>query len=144
MGTTLEGTEVAREESAGKLDVTVVMSRLAFEALVDGETGSGENEAPVRMESALRCYLGDRGTDRPAWPYPGFLRGSETQRDVRVDFEVGEDLWRNFEEEAAAQSVSVEQLAEHAVFYFAAELDAGRLTQRILDDLTSSKGEGET
>ena len=33
------------------------------------------------------------------------------------------------------QEVTVEQLAEHAAFYFAAELDAGRVTERILDDL---------
>ncbi len=50
------------------------------------------------------------------------------------------ELWREFEEEAERQGVSVEQLAEHAAFYFAAELDAGRVTQRILDDLESGKG----
>ena len=94
---------------------------------------------PTRLESALRCYLGDRGTDRPAWPYPGFLRGSEPQRDVEMEFEVPADLWGEFSEEADKQEVTVEQLAEHAAFYFAAELDAGRVTERILADLDAGE-----
>lgn len=134
MGTTLEGLKVARDESARKRHVTVDLSHLAFEALMGDEVGS-ELRAPVRMESALRCYLGDRGEDRAAWPYPGFLRGSEAKRDVQVEFDLDEDLWHGFEEEASAQGVSVGQLAEHAAFYFAAELNAGRLTERILEDL---------
>jgi hypothetical protein len=36
--------------------------------------------------------------------------------------------------EAARQQVSVTQLLEHAALYYAAELDAGRLTERILDE----------
>lgn len=134
MGTILEGSGVSRDDSAGKRRVAVALSRLAFEALMGDELDSAVR-VPVRMESALRCYLGDKGSDRPAWPYPGFLRGSEVRREVEVEFEVEEGLWRDFEEEAAAQGISAEQLAEHAAFYFAAEADAGRLTQRILRDL---------
>lgn len=115
------------------------MSRLAFEALMGNEADDAAR-VTARTESALRCYLGDRDTERPAWPYPGFLRGSETQGDLEVSFEVEEDLWHDFEEEAASQGVSVEQLTEHAAFYFAAELDAGRVTERILQDLQSTEG----
>jgi hypothetical protein len=134
MGLTLEGTKVARSDGVRKLDATVAMSQLAFDAL-RGAAVESPNETALRMEGALRCYLGDKGADRPAWRYPGFLRGSETREDVDVEFTVDRDLWGRFEEEAAAQGVSVEQLAEHAAFYFAAEVEAGRLTQRILDDL---------
>jgi len=121
---------VAREDSAGKCHVTVCLSRLAYEAMMGKETDSS-----ARMEGALRFYLGDKGDSRPAWAYPGFLRGSEAPADVSVDFDVDEVLWSAFEEEAGAQGVAVEQLAEHAAFYFAAEGDAGRLTERILEDL---------
>jgi hypothetical protein len=135
MGTILEGSGVSRD--ADKRRVAVAFSRLAFEALMADDIDS-EVRIPARTKSALRCYLGDKGKDHPAWPYPGFLRGSETQRDVEVEFEVEGGLWRDFEAEAAAQEASVEQLAEHAAFYFAAEADAGRLTQRILKDLESA------
>jgi hypothetical protein len=132
---TAGGLEVARENGE-KRQVTVVLSRLAFEGL----TGGTDLPAPVALEGALRCYLGDRGSERPAWAYPAFLRGSETKKDAPVELELDRELWSEFEEEADRQGVSVEQLAEHAAFYFAAELDAGRLTQRILDELESGEG----
>lgn len=129
MNTTVGGLELAPEDGE-KRHVTVELSRLAF----DGLQGAGDAPAPVQLESALRCYLGDRDEGRPAWPYPGFLRGSEVPREKSIV--LGDvDLWREFEEEAESQGVMAEQLAEHAAFYFAAELDAGRITQRILDDL---------
>jgi hypothetical protein len=131
------GLKLAREDGE-KRQVAVVVSRLAFEGLTHG----GDVPAAVGLDGAIRCYLGDRGSERPAWPYPDFLRGSETVGDAAVELELDAGLWREFEEEAERQGVSVEQLAEHAAFYFAAELDAGRLTQRILDDLDSDEGAG--
>lgn len=108
------------------------LSELAVEALA----GQGaEATGGARLEGALRYYLSDKVTERAAWPYPGFLRGSETQKQVGVEAEVDPGLWREFGEEAAGQGVTVEQLAEHAAFYFAAEVDAGRVTRRILADL---------
>lgn len=118
--------------------VSLGLSRLAFEALVDG----GQNDqarAVSRLESAIRCYLGDRDTGHPAWPYPAFLRGSEVQEDVKLELSLDRALWGSFEAEAARQGVSAQQLSEHAAFYLAAELDAGRITQRILDDLESTE-----
>lgn len=138
MSTTMEGPGLARDEGAGTLRVTLTLSQFAFEALANSGV---DVAAPARMEGALRRYLGDKDTGRAAWPYPGFLRGSETQRDVSIELELAVDLWGAFGEEAKRQAVSVEQLAEHAAFYLAAEIDAGRGTQRILDDLDSSSGE---
>jgi hypothetical protein len=129
---------LTRDESAKNRHV-IAVSALALEALT---SEGGKASAPLRMESALRCYLADRHSDQPAWPYPGFLRGSEVQSDVQLELEVAPDLWVGFEEEAARQEVTVDQLAEHATFYLAAEMEAGRFTQRILDgpDLGSSAG----
>lgn len=131
MDSMVRGIGLGRSEDMGERQVSLGLSELAFEALVGEER---DRSASTTMESALRCYLGDRGTHRPAWPYPGFLRGSEPQRDVELELEVPADLWDDFSEEASKQEVTAEQLAEHAAFYFAAELDAGRVTQRILDE----------
>jgi hypothetical protein len=141
MGVTLEGTGLAQQSGRERSRIGVALSKLAFEALA---SEGADVDVPLRMESAVRCYLGDRDTGRPAWAYPAFLRGSEIQADVRVDLEAPGELWREFEQEAARQGVTVEQLAEHAVFYFAAELDAGRVTQRIVDDLGASEGSSES
>jgi hypothetical protein len=132
MSTTVGELSVARDGSVGQRRVTVGLSPLAFEALT---RGGPVTAGPVRMESALRCYIGDRGADRPAWPYPGFLRNAETQGGVEIELDVSADLWSAFAAEAARQEVTIEQLAEHAAFYLAAEMDAGRMTERILRDL---------
>jgi hypothetical protein len=137
MKTKAEAQGVASGRSARKQSVTVRLSRLAFEALA-GEGHEGSARAPARTESAIRIYLGDRDSGQPAWPYPGFLRASETQEDVSLELAVDPDLWLQFEAEAERQGVSVQQLLEHAAFYFAAEFDAGRITQRILDDLDAT------
>jgi hypothetical protein len=120
--------------------VTLSISRLAYEALGEGRLEGAEERPEARFESAVRFYLRDRGGGVTAWPYPDFLRGSEVREEVDLRLGLDEKLWRNFEAEAARQAVSVQQLAEHSAFYFAAELDAGRITQRILDELEAGEG----
>jgi hypothetical protein len=118
---------LAYDEGAEKRQVEVVVSELAFEALA----GQGADASmPVKIDSALHCYLGDRG--------------SETQGDKQVTFEVDESLWRDFSEEADKQGVTVDQLVEHVSFYFAAEVDAGRVTQRILEDFGPTEIGGDS
>jgi hypothetical protein len=140
MKTRAEKVDVGSGRAAGKRTVSVTLSDLAFEALA-AEEPSGSPRAPVRTESAIRIYLGDKGAGQPAWPYPGFLRNSETREDIRLELQVDPDVWLQFEAEAEKQDVSPQQLLEHAAFYFAAELEAGRITQRILDDLEASEPE---
>ncbi len=135
----MEELRVTRDREPVKRSVTLKLSQPAFEALAGEETSSGR--AASTLTNAVRFYLRDRGAGRPAWPYPAFLRGSETQEDVELELSIDDDLWLSFEEEAVEQDVSVQQLSEHAAFYLAAEMDAGRITQRILDDLESSEAE---
>jgi hypothetical protein len=132
---------VTRDRNPVKRSVTLGLSRPAFEALAGGEDANSERVANT-LENAVRFYLGDRGTGRPAWPYPAFLRESRAQEDVELQLSVDDRLWRSFEGEADEQGVSVQQLAEHVAFYLAAEMDAGRITERILDDLESPEAGG--
>lgn len=131
---------MAGKDAAQRRHVAISMSALAFDALMGANR---DLDASLRMENALLYYLSDRESEKPAWPYPGFLRGSEVRMEVEVALEVRSGLWEDFEGEATRQGVRVEQLAEHAAFYFTAEADAGRVTQRILDDLgTGDDSEG--
>jgi hypothetical protein len=141
MALKMEESRVRGVENSDMRFVTLNMSQLAFEALARGEQ-DGLQRAETQIEVAIRFYLGDRDSGQAAWPYPGFLRGSEVREDVELRLGIDQRLWRQFEAEAARQDVSVQQLAEHAVFYMAAELDAGRITQRILDDLDSDATAG--
>lgn len=142
MAPKLGANRVIRDEDRTGPLTAVALSRLAVEALA----GNGEvdlDRAGARLVGAIRFYLAERGSGskQAAWPYPDFLRGSAVQEDVTVGLEVDGALWGSFEAEAAAQGVSAQQLAEHAAFYLAAEIDAGRVTQRILDDLTAAESE---
>jgi hypothetical protein len=110
--------------------VSIRLGQFAREALA-GEEGSGEPIAS-RVEAAVRCYLNDKGSDLPGWPYPHFLPVEEPKEGTELQLSVDEVLWRSLVEEAESQGVSAQQLVEHAVLYFAAEVNAGRATRRII------------
>jgi hypothetical protein len=146
----MKQTETAAANSAGgtgrrgreKRSLVLRLSQQAIDAL-KGEAQADTDIVAPRLESAIRLYLADRDSARPAWPYPAFLRGSEVREDVELQLSFDSDLWLLFDAEALRQQVSSQQLCEHAAFYFGAELETGRLTQRILEDLDLSEGAGE-
>lgn len=118
---------------ATKRSLTLRLGALCVETLA-GEDGQGSERVPARLVRAVRFYLADKGSNQPGWAYPGFLSDKEVEG-VDLELTVEENLLRALKQEAYRQGVSVSQLAEHAVLYYAAEQDAGRITQRILDDL---------
>ena len=83
----------------------------------------GSEAAAVR--TACLYYLADREAARPAWPVPSFAAGAQQSRSL--DIELDDETWRGMTEEAHRQGVAVETLAVHAVLYFLADLDSGRL-----------------
>jgi hypothetical protein len=99
------------------------------------DTGSAA-EAEPNSEDVLRVirfYLKEKDTARTGWNYPDLLREGRPAEQVELELDIDDLLWRQVRDEAARQEVSVTQLLEHAALYYAAELDAGRLTERILD-----------
>ena len=52
-----------------------------------------------------------------------------------MQLDLDAELWQALSQEAINQDVTVQQLLEHAVLYFAAEDNAGRVTERIIEDL---------
>jgi hypothetical protein len=121
-----------------KREVDVRLGSFAREALAREQRGRGVGDEAVSAAAvrAIRCYLEDKGAEGPGWRYPSFRRG-ERKNDGRVGLHlsIDEGLWQALEEEAERQGVSAQQMLEHAAIYFAAEIDAGRVTQRIIDDI---------
>jgi hypothetical protein len=94
--------------------------------------GTPSSDDVVRV---IRFYLKEKGGGATGWAYPDLLRQGRPEEEVEVELEIDESLWGQMEREAESQHVTVTQLLEHAALYYAAELDAGRLTERILDEL---------
>jgi hypothetical protein len=113
--------------------VAVSLGAFAGRAL-SGEGANGAEQLPSRLVAAMRVYLHDKGLGRPGWRFPEFARGQGPREGTEVALSLDQELWSAFEAEAAEQGVSSEQLLEHAALYFAAELDSGRITGRILEE----------
>jgi hypothetical protein len=87
------------------------------------------------LRTAAVYYLADRDSGRQAWRAPRFRSGPRPSPGLRVAFD--DETWFALEEEAERQGVAPEELAVHALHYFVAELESGRLVEKIdegLDD----------
>ena len=117
-----------------KRSVTIELGEFTLDALA-GEGRVEMDCVPARAVRAVRYYLNDSGSGRAEWPCPDFLRDKPDGGGETVELSVDEGLWDSLEQEAARQGVPAQRLAEHAALYFVADRDAGRVAQRILDDL---------
>lgn len=122
--------------------VTLRLSEFPLEALASEAhrlTDEARSSAQVRaaLVQAIRLYLHDTKLGGARWARPPFAKKREKEG-VELDLVVDEGLLSALEEQAGRQGLSVSQVAEQAALYYAAELDAGRVTQRILDDLERS------
>jgi hypothetical protein len=110
---------------------------LAWKHQRSAESGDGDGAEQPSSDDVLRVirfYLKEKGRGGTGWSYPDLLREGSPEEEIEVELDIEDSLWREVRAEAARQQVSVTQLLEHAALYYAAELDAGRLTERILDE----------
>ena len=128
-----------RRKETVKRSVVLRLGAFASRALTarpENDSLHGDDEpAGNDVLRAVRFYLSEKNTDAASWPYAPFLRERQPGKEVEIELEIDDSLWRALEDEAANQGVPVERLMEHAAFYYAAELDAGRVTKLILDPL---------
>ena len=119
-----------------KRAITVTVGALASKILAVELVTRGSSSS-ASAERAIRCYLNDKESPGPGWSYPPFLRGRKPVQGTKMELNLDAGLWRSLFSEALSQEVSAPQLLEHAVLYFAAEENAGRVTERILEDFSS-------
>jgi hypothetical protein len=85
--------------------------------------------------TAVLYYLRERDAGRSTWPIPS-TRAYGTDGILVVD--LGEATGETLAREAGAQGVEPEELARHALLFFLADVDsgrvAGRLAQALRDD----------
>lgn len=107
---------------------------LAWKHQRDAGSDDGVQPNSDDVLKVIRFYLKEKGTGGTGWSYPDLLREGRPEEEVEVELEIEDALWREMRAEASRQRVSITQLLDHAALYYAAELDAGRLTERILDE----------
>jgi hypothetical protein len=88
------------------------------------------DSASAVVRTASLYYLADRDSGRPAWRVPRFSRDSLRRVDG-FDVDLDDDTFAALREEAAGQGVDPSRLAEHALLYYLADLDAGRIAERV-------------
>ena len=93
--------------------------------------------AAVRIASLY--YLADRDCWRPAWHAPRCATASRGAADLTVRLD--RETWEALQEEAERQDVSAADLVRHAVLYFLADLDSGRVTERLVSALKETDGD---
>lgn len=109
----------------------VRLSDFAVRSLARGEPRDSA-QLRSRFDRAIRFYLHEAAARRPGWSVPSTLR--EERDGKELELELDGELLRQLEAEARKQDVSLSRLVSQAAIYYAAELDAGRITQRVLDD----------
>ena len=93
-------------------------------------TEERHNTAGAVLRTASLYYLADRDNGRPAWRVPKFLRSS-AKAGAGLRVEMDDETWAALDDEARAQGIDPELLAEHALLYYLADLDGGKLAERI-------------
>ena len=118
--------------------VSMAIGEFGLESLGGSSIRDPENLARSLIQ-AVRYYLADRDFRRAGWPYPSFRLDGEGESKIKVEMEIDAATWDALSKEAARQQVSPEQLIRHAVLYFAADRDGGRVAQRLAEGLLTSQ-----
>ncbi len=83
------------------------------------------------LSRAAAYFDAERPASRAAMLAPGFKPGERgMEREIRL--EVNRDCWKGLEDEAGRQGVPLERLLEHAALFYLADIDSGRVAERIL------------
>jgi hypothetical protein len=83
---------------------------------------------------AVHYYLSDLDSGRMALRVPRLPQAGPRGPALELALDLDADSWNELDREAERQEVPLERLLEHAIVYFLADLDAGRVERRMLED----------
>jgi hypothetical protein len=109
--------------------MTLRLDAFGRQALADFAEERHDSASKV-VRTASLYYLADRDSGRSAWRVPSFLQESPPGADC-LEVDLDDETWTALASEARGQGVEPSRLAEHALLYFLADLDGGRLADRL-------------
>jgi hypothetical protein len=110
--------------------VTLRLDRFGRDALDHYVRGTSGSHATA-LHTAVRYYLDDSESGRPAWQVPSLARKAVFASTLEV--ELPAELHDELERESRRQDVPADLLATHAVMYFLNDLETGRAAARLGD-----------
>jgi hypothetical protein len=126
-------TKTGGAKHAMSRSLTLAMDPFGSEAFAEFAERQGASVSRVATLAA-RYYLADSEDRQPAWRIPSSARRVERERPhAGVRVEVDDATWNALLHEARRQGVDICVLAAHAVLYFMADVDSGRVAQRMAD-----------
>jgi hypothetical protein len=110
---------------------TLTLRLAPFERDAVDSYGASQRVPAARLvRTAVLYYLREQHANRSTWPSPK-LRHEESGAPFMLDVDLGEKTGRALAEQAAAQRVEPEQLARHALLFFLADVDSGRVARAL-------------
>ena len=87
------------------------------------------------VTQAVLYYLALLGSERTATRIPSFSRSEAPEGAMmKVELALDESEWSALEQDATKQRLPIERLVEHVVLLFLADIDAGRVAVRVVDE----------
>ena len=117
-----------------KRTVTLEFDEFGHGALEEQTRHFGISSAEF-LQTAAVYYLADIESGRAATRVPSIPSSPQAKDRATMELELETSAWHALGDEAQRQQVRLERLLEHAFIYFLADLDAGRVTTRILESL---------
>jgi hypothetical protein len=110
--------------------MTLRLNRFGRQALA--ECAQEQHDSADRVvRTASLYYLADRDSGRAAWRVPSFLRSAPEGDAAALRVDLDDETWDALVREARGQEVDPARLAEHALLYYLADFDEGRLAERL-------------
>jgi hypothetical protein len=110
-------------------NLTLQMDAFGARALEGFMGACGESLSGV-LRLATDYYISDADKERFVWLVPG-QSAQPASGPTGLDFAVDDETWRSLVEEARRQDVDLGALAAHAILYFLADWDSGRVAERF-------------
>ena len=111
--------------------VTLTLGEFVAEALHQQARANALSSEEF-VDRAVRYYLSERSTGRPARKVPGFVKRGSDGRATELQCELEKALWDELEPVAEREGTSIERLIQHAVLLLVADLDSGRVATRFV------------
>jgi hypothetical protein len=114
--------------------VTLEMTSFARESVLE-EASSQRVPVETLLRHAILHYLSERESGRLAPQLPRFTRNAPLGDElVQLQVDLESDEWRAMEEAAEEAGVPLSRLLAHATMLYLADLDAGVVAERLLED----------